>query len=209
MSTLFCFDFDETLSNTDRLKADIVEGVHQIGGEELVEAYKKSYEAVRAEHGTVRMPLVIEATAARNIEVHHKLADLFRTLPYEEYVYPDAKEVIMYLKNQGRVIIFSDGDAFFQPQKIYTTSLAVLVDGVIILPQKTEYFADLAAYLPAEKYVFIDDKQRVLDAAKAHFGERATTVHVRQGQYAQEDAPLTADISVMSIGEVRQHSYST
>jgi len=204
-STIFCIDFDETLLNTDRLRADIEQGIGHLGGEQLVAAYQKAYEAVREKYGGVSIPHVLREVAGHSgtgPEVHHQLAELFHSFPYEQYVYPGAVETITQLKTQGRVIIFSDGDAFFHPQKIYATSLARLVDAVVILPKKVDCFSELTGYYPAEMYIFIDDKQKVLDAAKEYFGEKSTTVLVRQGRYATEAQSSTADMSVAAIGEV-------
>lgn len=205
MTTLFCIDFDETLSNTDRLRADIIKDLRRIGGDGLTDAYLEAYEGVREKHGTIRMPLVLQAMAEQagvDFEMHCKVADLLHGCPYQDYIYAGAEATIARLKEQGQVVILSDGDAFFQPQKIYTTSVAKLVDAVIVLPSKTDYFDDIAGYWPAEQYVFIDDKQRVLDAAKMHFGTRATTVLIRQGRYAETEISTAADLSVATIAEV-------
>lgn len=201
MTTLFCIDFDETLSNTDRLRADIEAGVMAIGGEELAATYKEAYERVRAEQGTVRMPLVLRETTA-DTEVHRRLAKLINELPYQDYIYPGSEDAVRHLKGQGKVVLFSDGDAFFQAQKIYATSIPGLVDGVVILPKKIDYFDELEGFYAADKYVFVDDKQKVLDAAKEYFGERATAVLVRQGRYAKSAAESSADYSFDSIGQV-------
>ena len=204
-SIVFCVDFDETLSNTDRLRTDIAQGVRRIGGEELETAYLTAYETVREQHGAVRIPLVLKAIAEQadiNLTTRRQLADMFHAIPYQDYLYPGAEELIAQLTKQGKAIIFSDGDAFFQSQKIYSTRAAALADAVIILTDKTKYFADLEGYYPADKYVFIDDKQRVLDAAKGHFGERCTTVLVQQGRYLDSSQLSSADFSVGTVGEV-------
>lgn len=207
MTTLFCFDFDETLSNTDRLRADLEAGITAIGGEGLTIIYKKAYEQVREEQGTVRMPLVLRAVAERSNlgpDVHRSLARMIHELPYQNYIYPGSEEAVRQLKALGKVILFSDGDAFFQAQKVYATSIANLVDEVVILPNKVSYFNELEGFWPTDRYVFIDDKQRVLDAAKQYFGDRAVTVLVKQGRYAQSSQEPLADYSVDSIGEVAQ-----
>lgn len=204
-TTLFCLDFDETLFNTDRLRADLAESIHRLGGEGLADAYEAAYEAVRHERDGVSIPLVLSALGERS-EVdegaRRRLAELFHAHPYQEYVYTGAEAAIAHLKERGRAIIFSDGDAFFQPQKIYATTLSTLVDGIIILPSKITFLKELAGYWPADQYVFIDDKQRVLNSAKEYFGEKTTTVFVKQGRYAGAATPSTADLSASSIADV-------
>jgi hypothetical protein len=54
--------------------------------------------------------------------------------------------------------------------------------------------------------VMVDDKVRILAAMKSVWGQRLTTVFVRQGHYARDPAVLArypaADVSIESIGEV-------
>lgn len=202
---VFCLDFDETLMNTDRLRADLLEEVRKVGGEDLASAYQEAYEATRSEHGVPHLPLVIKKladTEAISREQHFALVHIFHSYPYNDYLYPGAEEAVTYLRRQGRVLLFSDGNAFFQPQKIYATAIRDMVDSIVVLPNKTAAFEELSGYWPAEKYVFIDDKQKVLDAAKSFFGEQATTVLVRQGRYVDTSSASTADISVASISDV-------
>lgn len=200
-STVFCLDFDETLMNTDRLRADLETAITRLGGESLLATYQEAYESVRREQGGVSIPMALRALSGKT-EIQVQLAEIFHTFPYQDYLYPGTEEVIMHLKKQGSVLILSDGDAFFQPQKIYATSLARYVDSVIVLPSKVDRFDELASYYPAEHYVFIDDKQKVLDAAKKHFGGKVTTVLAIQGRYATTADPLAADLSVKNIADV-------
>ena len=62
-------------------------------------------------------------------------------------------------------------------------------------------------HLPARRYVFIDDKPRLLDAFKASWGERVVTVFPRQGHYARDADALarmrTPDLAVDRIGDLR------
>ncbi len=204
-TTVFCVDFDETLMNTDRLRADTLESIRNLGKDELADTYLEAYEATRQEHGVPRIPLVLKMMRERfdlDFESHRRLAGILHDFPYQEYLYADVEQVIAHLKNYGKVLIFSDGDAFFQLEKVRATSVATLVDGIIVLTTKVNYFDDLSGFWPAERYVFIDDKQKVLDAAKEYFGENATTVLVKQGRYADSAATSTADTSVASITEV-------
>lgn len=206
-TTVFCVDFDETLLATDRLRADLVEEIRHLGGDTLVAAYNHAYEQTRSEHGVPHLPLVLKNLvdqASITTEMHQSLAGLFHNFPYQSYVYEGAEETILHLKKYGKVLLFSDGNAYFQPQKIHATSIKNLVDSVIVLSNKISSFDELSGYWPAERYVFIDDKQKVLDAAKDYFGNRATTILVRQGRYVESSTISTADQSVASIADVAQ-----
>jgi hypothetical protein len=62
---------------------------------------------------------------------------------------------------------------------------------------------------PAEHYVLVDDKLRILDAVKQVWRERVTTVFPRQGQYAHDAKMIgalpPADVSIERIGDLLDH----
>jgi hypothetical protein len=81
------------------------------------------------------------------------------------------------------------------------------VDGnVLIYIHKERELDDVEQRYPAEHYVFVDDKLRLLTAVKQAWGRRVTTVFPRQGHYAREPETLAryppADISVERIGDL-------
>jgi hypothetical protein len=59
---------------------------------------------------------------------------------------------------------------------------------------------------PADHYVMIDDKLRILAAMKQVWGERLTTVFPRQGHYAHDPREIAAwppaDVTLAGIGEL-------
>ena len=93
-------------------------------------------------------------------------------------------------------MILSDGDVVFQPRKVERSGIGEAVDGdVLIYVHKEHELDDVEARYPAEHYVLVDDKLRILAAVKEAWGERVTTVFPRQGHYAldpEEIAPLSA-----------------
>ena len=54
--------------------------------------------------------------------------------------------------------------------------------------------------------MLVDDKLRILTAVKAVWGERVTTVFVRQGHYARDPAIVSqypaADLTIERIGDL-------
>jgi hypothetical protein len=68
---------------------------------------------------------------------------------------------------------------------------------VLIYVHKERELDDVVARFPAERYVFVDDKVRLLDAVKRAWGARVTTVFPRQGHYA-----LDPDVSHYSKPDV-------
>jgi hypothetical protein len=105
------------------------------------------------------------------------------------------------------VVILSDGDVVFQPRKIERSGLFETVGGnILIYIHKEQELADVERRYPAEHYVLVDDKLRILTAIKQTWGERLTTVFPRQGHYALDPHILSsyppADISIGRIGEL-------
>ena len=87
----------------------------------------------------------------------------------------------------GPTVILSDGDVVFQPRKVEHAGMADAVDGrVLIYIHKEEALDDVERRYPAEHYVLVDDKLRILTAVKQIWGERVTTVFPRQGSYAHD-----------------------
>ena len=84
-------------------------------------------------------------------------------------------------------MILSDGDAVFQPRKVERSGLWQAFDGhVLIYIHKEEELADVERLYPANRYVMIDDKLRILDSMKKIWGDRLTSIFPRQGHYATD-----------------------
>ena len=62
---------------------------------------------------------------------------------------------------------------------------------MLIYIHKEQALDDVERRYPAEHYVLVDDKLRILTAVKQVWGDRVTTVFPRQGQYAH-DAKVVA-----------------
>ena len=65
---------------------------------------------------------------------------------------------------------------------------------------------------PAGHYVAVDDKPGVLGAIKEAWGERVTTVFIRQGHYALDPNAAAmqppADITLARIADLKMHEFS-
>jgi hypothetical protein len=65
---------------------------------------------------------------------------------------------------------------------------------------------DVERRFPADQYVLIDDKLRILTAIKEQWQHRVTTVFPRQGHYALDPTIVAAypepDLSVVSIADL-------
>jgi hypothetical protein len=77
---------------------------------------------------------------------------------------------------------------------------------VLIYIHKEQMLDDVKRHYPAQHYVVVDDKLRILAAIKKAWGERVTTLWPHQGHYALDPQTIAtyppADITIESIGDL-------
>jgi FMN phosphatase YigB (HAD superfamily) len=127
--------------------------------------------------------------------------------PFANRLYPNSLDVLDHCRQHGKVVILTDGDVVFQPRKIERSGLFEAVEGnILIYIHKERELADVERRYPAERYVMVDDKLRILKALKDVWGERVTTVFPRQGHYAHDASIIAkypvADITIERIGDL-------
>src|SRR5215467_1760020 len=126
--------------------------------------------------------------------------------PFATRLYPDSLDAIEHVRQWGKTVILSDGDVVFQPLKVERSGIAESVDGVMIYIHKENELEDVARRFPADHYVLIDDKIRILTAVKKIWGAKVTTVFPRQGHYALDPVIVAtyppADITIDRIGDL-------
>jgi hypothetical protein len=105
--------------------------------------------------------------------------------PFADRLYPDALSVVKHVRQWETPVILSDGDAVFQPRKVERSGLWHAFDNrVLIHSHKEQELDDVERLYPADHYVLIHDKLRILAAVKKIWGERVTMVFPKQGHYA-------------------------
>ncbi len=207
---VFLFDVDNTLLDNDRAKKDMQAALLDLLGEDGAKRFWHLYEGVRKELDVVSYPETLKRFAEgwKDKEVAQKAADLINHWPYREYLYPGSLPALEYLTNLGEIGILSDGDEDYQPRKIANAGLTDAVGGpadVLIYTHKETCFEDVMRRLPGRHYVLVEDKEKLLAAAKEFMGGRVTTVWVRQGHYAHDPAHYREphpDIVLESIGDL-------
>ena len=81
----------------------------------------------------------------------------------------------------------TDGDVVFQPLKIERSGLLEALEGrVLLYVHKERELEDIERRYPADHYVLVDDKVRLLTVIKLAWGDRLTSVFPRQGHYAHD-----------------------
>jgi FMN phosphatase YigB (HAD superfamily) len=202
-------DVDDTLLDNDRIVADLRAYLDERFGRVQRARYFELFEQLRASEGFADY---LGALQRYRLERQHdptvlSMSSWLVDYPFADRVLPGAFQALERLIRLGPVVILSDGDAVFQPRKVMRSGLWDAVEGrVLIYVHKEERLDEVARRYPADRYVLLDDKLRILTAVKGAWGDRVTTVFVRQGHYAR-DAALTAsyppaDRSVETIAEV-------
>jgi FMN phosphatase YigB (HAD superfamily) len=207
--TVFLLDVDNTLLDNDRVTDDLRRHLLERFGEEREERYWELFEQIRAELGYADYLGALQRfRLAYPHDVHLlEVSSYLVDYPFANRLYPGSLDVLDRLEALGRTVILTDGDVVFQPRKIERSGLLAAVDGhVLVYVHKEQELHDVERRYPAERYVLVDDKLRILAAVKEAWGERVTTVFPRQGHYATDPAILaahpTADVSVERIGDL-------
>ena len=209
---VFLFDVDNTLLDNDRVTSDMRAYLEREVGPEGSRVYWELFESLRSELGYADYLGALQRYRREHQHEPHLLA-VSRFLidyPFSERLYPGALEVVARVKRWGPAVILSDGDVVFQPRKVDRSGLAAAVDGnVLLYIHKERELDDVRLRFPAEHYVMIDDKLRILTAIKSNWGERVTTVFVKQGHYAIDAEAVArypaADHSVDRIAELLEY----
>jgi FMN phosphatase YigB (HAD superfamily) len=205
---VFLFDVDNTLLDNDRVTRDLARHLEREVGLEGQQRYWAIFEQLRTELGYADY---LGALQRYRAEYPHDprlltLSSFLIDYPFANRLFPESLDVIEHWSAWGPTVILSDGDVVFQPRKVERSGLFDAVEGrVLIYIHKERELDDVEQRYPAEHYVLVDDKIRILSAAKAIFGERLTTVFVRQGHYARDPGVTSyppADIAVDRIGEL-------
>jgi FMN phosphatase YigB (HAD superfamily) len=206
---VFLLDVDNTLLDNDRVTADLKGYLERQVGHERQERYWAIFEELRIELGYADYLGALQRYRLEYPRDPH-LLDMSAFLidyPFADRLYPDALKVVERLRGWGPSVIFSDGDVVFQPRKVARSGLRDAVGGnVLIYVHKEEELEDVEQRYPAERYVVVDDKLRILTSIKRTWGARVSTVFPRQGHYALDAKALAtyppADISIGRIGEL-------
>jgi FMN phosphatase YigB (HAD superfamily) len=206
---VFLFDVDNTLLDNDRVAADLQRHLISEVGAEGAREYWQIFEQLRTDLGYADYLGGLQRYRAKHPHAQQLLcmSDFLINYPFAERLFPDALKVIEHVQQWGSAVILSDGDVVFQPLKISRSGLANAVSGrVLIYVHKEQELDDLEQRYPAEHYVLVDDKLRILAAVKKFWASRVTTVFVRQGHYAADPKVLAsyppADISIGRIGDL-------
>ena len=210
---VFLVDVDNTLLDNDGIQQDLKDHLERAYGRDARDRYWRILEDLFSELGyrdylgalqrfRVEHPREVELLSMSSYLIDY---------PFAGRLFPSALKVLKRLASFGTTVILSDGDVIFQPHKVERAGLSDAVDGrVLIYIHKEEALDDVERRFPAEHYVVIDDKLRILTAVKRLWQDRVTTVFARQGSYARDPQTVgafpPADVTIERIGDLLSHN---
>jgi FMN phosphatase YigB (HAD superfamily) len=205
----YLVDVDDTLLDNDRVRDDVLAQLAAAYGDDVAGRYWAIQERrfVDLEYrdylGAVQEWWEAEGRDSLLLGASRVLLDY----PFADRLYPQALEVLAHLRALGPTVVLTDGDAVFQPHKVERAGIGPVVAGnVLVYVHKELELADVERRYPAERYVLVDDKLRILTAAKRHWGARVTTVLPLQGQFATDPEVAAehpaADVTVPGIADL-------
>jgi FMN phosphatase YigB (HAD superfamily) len=206
---VFLVDVDNTLLDNDRIQQDLKDHLERSYG---VSARERYWAILEDLFDTLGYRDYIGALQRFRVEHPREvellsMSSFLMDYPFADRLYPRALEVLKRLRSAGPTVILSDGDVVFQPRKVEHAGIAEVVAGhVLIYIHKEAALDDVERRYPAEHYVLVDDKMRILTAVKQFWRERVTTVFARQGSYARDvnavDAFPPADMTIEHIDDL-------
>jgi FMN phosphatase YigB (HAD superfamily) len=206
---VFLVDVDNTLLDNDSIQQDLREHLERAYGADARDRYWRILEDLFSELGYRDYLGALQRFRAEHpLEVELlSMSDYLIDYPFASRLFPSALEVLRRLKSLAPTVILSDGDVVFQPRKVERAGLSDAVDGrVLIYIHKEEALDDVERRFPAEHYVLVDDKPRILAAVKRFWSDRVTTVFARQGSYARDSQTVgvlpPADVIIERIGDL-------
>jgi hypothetical protein len=201
------FDVDNTLIDNDRVADDLKRYLTAEVGEERQHEYWRFFEELRAELGYADYLGALQRYRLHHPRESHVLAvsSYLVNYPFANRLFPGSLDALEHARSLGLTVILSDGDVVFQPLKVQRSGVFDAVDGrILIYIHKEQELDDVERRFPAEHYVLVDDKVRILAAVKQQWGDRVTTVFPRQGHYAhgpEVERYPRPDLTIERIGD--------
>jgi FMN phosphatase YigB (HAD superfamily) len=202
-------DVDNTLLDNDAVEHDLRRYLTEALGDDCQRRYWDIFEERRGELGYADY-----LGALQRFRVEHPRDPMILSVslyllhyPFADRLYAGALDVVARVRRQWPVVVLSDGDVVFQPRKVERAGIWAAVDGeVLIYVHKEQMLDDVERRYPAERYIMVDDKVRILSAMKQQWRDRLTTVFVRQGHYALDERQVAlyppADTAIDTIAEL-------
>jgi FMN phosphatase YigB (HAD superfamily) len=213
---VFLFDVDNTLLDNDHVVADLMRYLEQAIGRQRQQRYWEIFEQLRNELGYADYLGALQRYRLEYPRDSHILAvsNFLIDYPFANRLFPNSLDTVEHVRSFGETVIVSDGDVVFQPLKIRRSGLMDTFESrVLIYIHKERELDDVAERYPADHYVLVDDKVRILAAVKSAWKSRVTTVFPRQGHYATDEKEVAKypapDVAIERVAMLLDYDLST
>ena len=212
---VFLVDVDNTLLDNDGIQNDLKRHLEREFGAACRDRYWVILEDLFIDLGYRDYLGALQRYSVEHPQDIHllSLSSFLIDYPFATRLYPEALDVLKRFRSSGQTVILSDGDVVFQPRKVERSGISEAVEGnVLIYIHKEEALDDVERRYPADHYVMVDDKLRILTAVKKAWGSRVTTIFPRQGQFGRDPKIAAkyppADMTVERIGDLLEYELS-
>jgi FMN phosphatase YigB (HAD superfamily) len=206
------FDVDNTLLDNDRVERELNRFLEDQFGADCRDRYFTIFEGLRGELGYADYLGALQRFRVEQRRDPDVLEITFFLIeyPFAERLYPRALDAVRHTEGFGLPVILSDGDVVFQPWKVKRSGLLDAFQGrALIYIHKEAMLDEVERQYPADHYILVDDKVRILSAVKQVWGPRVTTVFPRQGHYAADHETMrrypAPDVSVDRIADLLRY----
>ncbi len=210
---VFLVDVDDTLLANDRIQDDLQQHIEKQFGPENRDRFWAIQEQLFKELGYRDYLGALQRFRVEHPYEPHLItaANYLVDYPFANRLYPGALDVLERFRQWGRTVILTDGDVVFQPRKVQRSGLWEAVAGnVLIYIHKGADAGRRGAALPGRALRARRRQARILAAVKRAWGERVTTVFVRQGHYALDPSTVSqypaADVTIECIADLAEWS---
>src|SRR5581483_8107624 len=214
--TVFLFDVDNTLLDNDAVQDDLDDHLEREFGRETRERYWAIFEDLRKELGYADYLGALQRYRLEHLDDPEllRMSSFLIDYPFSTRLYAGVFAALAHCRRKGLTVILSDGDVVFQPRKVQRSGLWDAVEGRVLIYLHKEQMLDSVAHrFPAQHYVMIDDKVRILAAMKTSWGAKLTTIFPRQGHYALDVAGVARypapDVTLETIGALAGRDLSS
>ncbi len=169
---VYLIDFDNTLFDTDALKRSISENFKKKFGDRNLSLFWKTYaESVKALKYVDIKEISKDLYKNLGKGSPEDFEDLFLKADFKKFVFKHSNKLIKTLKGSHKVILYSLGDAHYQPTKIKESGIEKLIgkSNIVVLKNKKIALGGMILRLKASGYnqiIIVDDRADFLEKAK-------------------------------------------
>jgi len=207
---IFFVDVDNTLLDNDKIKIEIENAIEKTLGKKEAEHFWHHNKIYRKKFDLVNFPKVIReyCEEEKTQSCNTQLNNIFDHIDFERALYTDALKSLDFLREKGKVYIFTEGDAIYQRKKVEKSTIAKHADKVYLFEHKNEHLEEITENLKEYPLFFIDDKDDRLIEIKKRI-PNAKTMVVCQGHYAKENCEIDhkADEVLASISDILNYNF--